>query len=67
MSTEAVQFRELGQWHAGTGDTDRTRCGRDAIHAERMYVDWNGLYETERCRVCLRALAATPHPHASGR
>jgi hypothetical protein len=31
MSGEAVQFRELGLWHAVLGDTDRTLCGRDAI------------------------------------
>ena len=56
MSGEAVQFRELGQWHAVLGDTDRTLCGRDAIKAERMYVDWDGIVDDERCRVCLRSL-----------
>jgi len=56
MSVEAVQFRELGQWHAVLGDTDRTLCGRDAIKAERMYVDWDGIFDDECCRVCLRAI-----------
>ena len=58
MSVEAVQFREFGQWHAVRGDTDRTVCGRDAIKAERMYVDWDGIFDDECCRVCLRAIAA---------
>ena len=58
MNVEAVQFRELGQRHAVLDDTDRTLCGRDAIKAERMYVDWDGIVDDECCRVCLRATAA---------
>jgi hypothetical protein len=58
MSVEAVQFREFGQWHAVPDGQDRTLCGRDATKAERMYVDWNGVFESECCRVCLRAIAA---------
>ena len=58
MSVEAVQFREFGQWHAVLDDTDRTLCGRDAVKAERMYVDWHGIVGDERCRMCQRAIAA---------
>ena len=31
---------------------------RDAIKAERMYVDWDGIFDDECCRVCLRAITA---------
>ena len=60
MSVEAVQFRELGQWHAVVGYIDRTLCGRDAIKAERMYVDWDGIFNDDCCHVCQRAIAARP-------
>jgi hypothetical protein len=57
MSVEAVQFRELGQWHAVLAAQDRTLCGRDAIKAQRMWVDWNGQFESECCLVCVQAIA----------
>lgn len=34
MSVEAVQFAELGQWHAVTYETDRTLRVRHGIKAD---------------------------------
>ena len=34
----------------------KTRTGRDAIKAERMYVDWDGIHRSECCRVCLKSI-----------
>lgn len=56
MSIEAVQFRDFGRWHAVPAEQNRTLCGRDAIKAERMWVDWNGITDIESCRNCLAAV-----------
>lgn len=59
---EAVQFRELGPWHAIRPGRDgeasgRTFCGRKAIAAQRMWEEWSP--HLRRCRRCLLAARAS--------
>ena len=59
---EAVQFRELGPWHAIRPGRDgeasgRTFCGRKAIAAQRMWEEWSPYLR--RCRRCLLAARAS--------
>ena len=51
---EAVQFEGLGgdrPWHAvRNDDQNRTRCGRNALTAGRMWHNWDE--EVDRCKKC---------------